>query len=292
MLNETKVVIFTDLDGTLLDYGSYSFADALPALRLIKKWSIPLIICSSKTAAEIGLYRRRLENHHPFISENGGGIFVPKGYFGFQLADWLNAIDDASIRLESDEEYEFLRLGARYEELRKALEILNRSGFSLRGFGDMSADEVSALTGLPLPEAVLAKQREFDEPFVVDGGPNKPERIAEAIERLGFHCVTGRIKHIVGSSDKGKAVSLLKSMYRTASKALTTIGVGDAPNDLPMLQAVDHPILVQQPDGSYHGDLIIQGLVRAEGKGPAGWNSAIMDLLTRWSLSDPKGLAL
>jgi mannosyl-3-phosphoglycerate phosphatase len=68
-----RVLIFTDLDGTLLD-SSYSFNDALPALDLIRERAIPLIICSSKTRAEIEHYRKRLDNRHPFISENGGGF--------------------------------------------------------------------------------------------------------------------------------------------------------------------------------------------------------------------------
>jgi mannosyl-3-phosphoglycerate phosphatase len=78
-----KPIIFTDLDGTLLDYSTYSFEKALPALQLLKEKDIPLIICSSKTKKEIEYYRKKLDNHHSFISENGGGIFIPKGYFGF-----------------------------------------------------------------------------------------------------------------------------------------------------------------------------------------------------------------
>ncbi|HLF86164.1 MAG TPA: HAD hydrolase family protein, partial [Nitrospiria bacterium] len=71
----------TDLDGTLLHPKTYSFDAARPALTLIKERRIPLILCSSKTRGEIELYRKWLGNQHPFISENGGGIFIPRGYF-------------------------------------------------------------------------------------------------------------------------------------------------------------------------------------------------------------------
>ncbi len=80
-----KLIIFTDLDGTLLDYSTYSFEAAIPALQLLKEKNIPLIICSSKTGKEIEHYRKKLGNTHPFISENGGGIFIPKGYFDFRV---------------------------------------------------------------------------------------------------------------------------------------------------------------------------------------------------------------
>ncbi|HAR94470.1 MAG TPA: mannosyl-3-phosphoglycerate phosphatase [Deltaproteobacteria bacterium] len=288
MQDGTRLIIFTDLDGTLIDYHTNSFADASQALSLIEDNSIPLIVCSSKTAAEIEYHRRRLENHHPFISENGGGLFVPKGYFPFDLADVVTAGGEAPITLESDETYEIVRLGTRYAELRGVLEGLRRSGFPLRGFGDMSAVEVSALTGLPIEEAVLAKQREFDEPFVVDGDASEMAPIEKAIETSGFHCTTGRIKHLIGANDKGKAVSLLLSMYRAGEKGITTVAVGDAPNDVPMLRIVDYPVVVQQPDGSYHSDVDVEGLIKADGKGPLGWNRAITALLKRLAATGPK----
>jgi len=70
-----KIIVFTDLDGTLLHPKTYSFDAAMPALKLIKEKDIPLILCSSKTRAEIEVYRKKLDNQHPFVSENGGGIF-------------------------------------------------------------------------------------------------------------------------------------------------------------------------------------------------------------------------
>ena len=75
-----KLVIFSDMDGTLLD-SKYSFRDAEKALDLIKKKKVPLILSSSKTRAELELYRKKMRNRHPFIVENGGAIFIPKNYF-------------------------------------------------------------------------------------------------------------------------------------------------------------------------------------------------------------------
>ena len=74
----TRILIYTDLDGTLLDHHTYSFQKALPALAEIKKRSVPLILCSSKTKGEIEEYQKKLKVRHPFISENGGAIFIPR----------------------------------------------------------------------------------------------------------------------------------------------------------------------------------------------------------------------
>jgi len=83
-----KPIICTDLDGTLLDYSNYSFEKALPALQLLKDRDVPLVICSSKTKKEIEYYRKKLDNHHPFVSENGGGIFIPKNYSKFKIQNF------------------------------------------------------------------------------------------------------------------------------------------------------------------------------------------------------------
>jgi mannosyl-3-phosphoglycerate phosphatase len=48
-----KLVIFTDLDGTLLDRGTYSFGPAKPALHLIRLKNISLIFSSSMTGAKL-----------------------------------------------------------------------------------------------------------------------------------------------------------------------------------------------------------------------------------------------
>lgn len=81
-----QTLIISDLDGTLLDARTYSFEEARPALELIRRNDLPLILCSSKTRAELEVWRNRLENHHPFITENGGGIFIPERYFPFPVA--------------------------------------------------------------------------------------------------------------------------------------------------------------------------------------------------------------
>ncbi|MFH1490792.1 MAG: HAD-IIB family hydrolase, partial [Pseudomonadota bacterium] len=70
-------MIFTDLDGTLLDHETYEWKEAEPALNRCKLLRIPLILVSSKTRAEINVIRNELGLTAPFISENGGGIFFP-----------------------------------------------------------------------------------------------------------------------------------------------------------------------------------------------------------------------
>ena len=259
-----KLIIFTDLDETLLERSTYSFAKARPALELLHEKGIPLVIVSSKTAAEIEHYRHKLDNRHPFIAENGGGILVPVGYFK-TFPGYRPAMQDG---------YNVITLGTPYAELRKVFASVQREGFNARGFGDMTIGEISSLTGLSPEEAALSVKRYFDEPFICDGCDI--DALRKSINDKGLNLTEGRLYHLIGDNDKGKAVKVLKELYKANLGEITTAALGDSPTDIPMLGSVDHPVAVQKDDGSYDERLEMPGLIKADGIGPAGWNSAVI----------------
>lgn len=265
-----KPVVFTDLDETLLERRTYSFDKAFPALKLLKEKDIPLVICSSKTRAEVEVYRKKLENAHPFVVENGGGIFIPRHYF--------EGLGGHDVFEEGD--CLVIHLGIRYERLREALSSLKGKGFALRGFGDMGAEEISGLTGLSPGEARLAKDRHFDEPFVFDGDR---DALREAVKKMGLRLSAGRLYHLTGRNDKGKAVEILMELYRKKCGEAVFIALGDSPTDSAMLRKVDYPVLVQKEKGSYDRRVVAPNLILADGIGPEGWNRAVMELIAKLS---------
>ena len=252
-------IIFTDLDGTLLDHDTYSFQKAKPALELIKKKGIPLIICTSKTRAEIEYYRKLLKNYHPFISENGGAIFIPQDYFDFNFP-----------YQEKTNNYLVIELGTSYKILRKSLEEIKKAGFEIKGFGDMSVEEVAEDTGLSLEQAELAKQREYDEAFRLIRG--EEEKLIKFIKEKSLNYTKGgRYFHLMGNNDKGKAVRIMTELLRQKYSSLITIGVGDSENDFKMLDEVAVPYLVMRKNKKYASDKYN----KAGGIGPEGWNLAV-----------------
>ncbi len=263
-----QVIIVSDLDGTLLDSKTYSFEGARPALERIKGKDIPLVLCSSKTRAELEVWRDRLENRHPFITENGGGIFIPEGYFPFPVEG------------ETRSGYRLISLGRPYAGIREQFSRLrDKLEIPVTGFGDMTPAEVATLTGLSLDEAVLAKQREYGEPFIFSGPAD--ERMLQAIEASGLTWTQGRFFHLMGNHDKGKAVVFLRTLFERMKGPLIIAGLGDSLNDLSLLLAVDHPFLVRREDGTHDPRIDIPGLYCTQERGPAGWNEAVHKLLDR-----------
>jgi mannosyl-3-phosphoglycerate phosphatase len=271
MTTTRKVVIFTDLDGTLLDLKTYSFEPAQPALLLIRQKGFPLVLSSSKTRAEIEFYREKLENGHPFISENGGAIFIPRDYFSFQFpydreTDWFFVLE----------------LGIFYSQIIEVLDsIKKQTGISIKGFSDLTEREISSICGLDLKEAELAKKREYDEPFVIEGGEKEVEIVKRKIEEKGMSYVWGgRFHHILGKNDKGKAIEILKELYENQFFSIFTVGIGDSLNDLPMLSVVDRPVFLKGEDSLSPEALSpIQNLAIINGTGPQAWNEVILNIV-------------
>ena len=264
-----KPVIFTDLDGTLLDPETYSYDRALPCIEHLRNQEIPIIFCSAKTRAEQEVYRKELQIKDPFIVENGGAIFISQGYFSFDF-EYHKAKDG----------YQVIEFGIPYHRIREILaQIRDDTGVNFKGFGDMNAEEVASLTGLDLEAAQRAKAREYDETLNLEGAPDETNKVLNTVKNKGLNYTCGgRYYDVTGPNDKGRATRMLIDLFNRKSGRIRTIAIGDSPNDLPMLSVVDIPVLVQKPGGTWE-EIDIPHLHRAEGIGPEGWARAVMEII-------------
>ena len=213
-------IIFTDLDGSLLDE-NYSFKPAEPVLNILRRKKIPVIFCSAKTKAEQNFFQKKMKLDQPYIVENGSAIYIPKKYF--------KKTNKTKIVL-----------GVQSDKIRKEIKRLQKR-YKIKGYKDMTVKEVAEITGLKLDKAKLAKKREFGETIV--------QSDKKALKELKnkFNVVSGgRFIQVFGKkADKGKAVRLLNKMYKKEFNKIITLGLGDSENDKPMLKNVDIAILLK-----------------------------------------------
>lgn len=266
MRNNRNLLIFTDLDGTLLDFDTYSFSAAMPALTRMGKRGIPLTIISSKTRSEIEFllegmpFRPRI-----FVSENCSAIFI-------------RDIPECEVRI--------IELGMPYREVLEGLHAAQEeSGTMIRGFSDMTVREISAITGLDAESASRAWNRQYTEPFILIGNQDIRE-LKKSLERRGLMCIEGgRFWHAMGRCDKGMAVGMILDFYHETCPGTEwkTVGLGDSPNDFAMLKAVDIAVLVQRHDGRYteYRPRPGQVVIRTLEKGPVGWNRVVLELMEK-----------
>lgn len=233
-MNKIKEVVFSDLDGTLLDK-NYSFSKSKKAIKFLKNKKIPLILISSKTRAEIEIYRKKMKNKEPFISENGGAIFIPKNYFDFKF------------KSKKKDNYFVIELGIPYKKLVEIMKKIDKK-FGTTSFYEMSAKEISNQIGLDLKEAKLAKKREYDVVFRIDDKKNK-NKIIKEIKKNGFNYTEGgNYFHFLGENNKGKAAKILIRMFKKQNKNIKTFSFGDSKNDFPLLKSTDKSFLVKGPE--------------------------------------------
>lgn len=271
-MNPLPAIIFTDLDGTLLDHRSYSFEAALPALRAVRALGIPLILTTSKTLAEAREINRALENTQPLIVENGSAMCFPLDTdYPFEVGAHREIEGHAVICFSPP-----------YAQIRRFIERQrSEHQVQLTGFGDMSVAEIAEQTGLDERAAAKAKQRLGSEPFRWLGSEQKLARFQAAAKNEGLRITRGgRFWHLMGQTGKAPAVDAMRQLYIGENTApIKTIALGDSENDREMLESVDIAVVVMRHDGTHLDCRGKEQTLRTEQQGPAGWNTAVLQII-------------
>ena len=218
--------VVSDVDGTLMDH-SYDLTPAKETIKILQDLSIPVILCTSKTAAEVKIIRQQLNLKDPYIVENGAAIY------GESLSD----VDGQII------------LGEKYEVLEETLRCISSElNYDLVPLNNLSDEQATELTGLKGNSLTLMRDRHWSMPFL-----NPPDFLEEKIHKccksFNVEIFKGnRMSHLLSiNSNKGKAIKVLKK-YSTDSN-IKIIGLGDSPNDLPLLINSDFRIVIPSIDG-------------------------------------------
>lgn len=264
-----RLLISTDLDGTLLDHHTYSPAPADRLFAILDKLDIPWVLNTSKTFAELVSLRQALGNSHPFVVENGCAIYVP------QTSDIAR-----DLKLPTFGDYRVKRLGVERQTLLDALNKL-QTQFEFKGFSDMSVDEVIDLTGLKLSDAKSAMERQFTEPLLWKDSEIALTAFTQLLDQQGLKVVRGgRFVHLMGKSDKAQAQQWLAQQYQALWKEpVEVMALGDGENDSAMISAALLPVQIRSPS---HDFPTLDPKVHAyqtQGVGPAGWYEAVSQVL-------------
>lgn len=262
-------LVVTDLDGSLLDHHSYDFSPAVPWLGRLKQMGVPVIPVTSKTRAELIPLREALGlTSTPFIAENGAVIGLPPGWCHARL-DRPGSGQDGVVIKHPSVDIGFIR--ARLNVWRERLDI------RFTRMGEMSVQDVMELTGLDEARARNARQREGSEPLIWHDTAAALDTFREALEGDGLQLTQGgRFWHVMGrAADKGTAVEWLIQRF-TALRGRTplSLGLGDGPNDVSMLDMVDQAVVIR---GCH--ELTVEprnaSLYRTHATGPTGWAEGV-----------------
>jgi len=247
-------IVFTDLDGTLLDLDGRLTSEAHAGLLRLAELGVPVCPLTSKTVAEVAPLLGQ-----PAISsagfENGAGILFPGG--STQLFD--RAVPTRALRHVA-------------EDLRA------KTGAPLRTLWELTDKELHQLTGLPLANLPAVRDRLATAPLLVE--EKWDQVLADALpSERGLTLIRGnRFLHLQGSHDKGMAVSRLLTAITRPPGAV--VAFGDSPNDIPMLAAAEIRVVIPSARGP-HPTLIERFPTAAVAPYPhgKGWAAALALLL-------------
>jgi mannosyl-3-phosphoglycerate phosphatase len=257
------LIVFSDLDGSLLDHDTYDWRPAAPALDALKARGVPVVLVSSKTLAELEGYRAELGLADPVVAENGAATDIPAGYFD----------DSASV---TDGEVSRADLQSLYTALKQ------QHSFDCRAFFELGVDGIVRETGLSEAQANLANDREASEPILWLDTDERARQFEQEVTSRGLRCTRGgRFLHLMGDTGKEEAVRRLLGAYarQYPGTELTSVSLGDGPNDLGMLASTDIAVIIP---GRHDHPMTLESnnrILRPSEPGPAGWNEAILDIL-------------
>jgi mannosyl-3-phosphoglycerate phosphatase len=278
-MNMLKTLVFSDLDGTLLDHFTYQSTAAIDTLAQLKNANIPVILNTSKTLAELEIIHQDLNLNTPFIIENGAAIYIPIGTFSIQPADTITVGDYWVKSFCLPRQHWLTLLSERTDEFTECY----------KGFSSISASTLAQITGLTLEEADRAKQRQYGEPIQWLGDEKTKNNFIEHLINLGANVVQGgRFIHVGGYCDKGQALIWLTEQYRDHydNTSIFTIALGDGENDIAMLEAADIAVQIRSPVHNFPKLYRQFKTTRTQHYGPEGWAEAIQILLANQLLTN------
>ncbi|MFL2860332.1 MAG: HAD-IIB family hydrolase [Pontiellaceae bacterium] len=253
-------LVFTDLDGTLLDE-DYDWIAARPAVEALRAASIPIILNSSKTVAEMAVIRNEMQLDGCCIAENGSVIHTAE--MNANLEEYDTSIRDKLVTLAG--------------ELKKA------HGYRFVGFSDWQFTDVMQFTGLSEVEAKLSMRRQATEPIIWEDTQKRLNEFVKQLHKAGVKLVRGgQFMHLMlVNTSKGMAMQKVLNQYQQCKPEFGwgTVALGDSPNDWSMLEKADVGILIPRIDHEVNHKRF-PGVRRASFPSACGWNEAILSWLS------------
>ena len=258
-----KILIFTDLDGSLLHRDTFKFDEIKDYLKQLISKGIFIIPNTSKTEKEILEFNNELGSSLPYISENGSAI---------NGLDLLNSNLPKELIL-SREKDSLIKI---FREL-VPVNLQNKC----KWLSEMDKKKQSLIFGLEDDKLKMALDRKYTIPFLFEGNKSERNELSKIIKNKGLALQEGgRVINLTDKVNKAKALQVFVRFFKKNNKNVKTIAVGDNYNDLDMLKISDFPCLVFN-DKFTLDEIPIKNLITTNKPSPEGWADVIKKALVK-----------
>ena len=263
MNKKFSLIIFTDLDGSLLHRDNFKFDEIKDYIKSLIDEGIIIIPNTSKTEKETVDFLNELGSELPFISENGSVI--------------------NGLNLLKKDLPQKLILGRDKSELLKIFnkEVPKNLIIKCKWLYLMNKDIQTNILGLSKDSLRLALDRKFTIPFVFEGTKNEKIELNKILKVKGLTLQEGgRVINLCDNVSKAKAMKIFLRFLKKNKKELKSIAVGDNYNDLDMLKNADIACLVFN-DQFKQDQIHLDNLIVSNKPSPEGWADVIKMALAK-----------
>ena len=269
MYSNSSILIFTDLDGTLLNRDNFKFESTKPFLKELKKKNIIIIPNSSKTENEIIEFNNEADFQFPFVSENGSII---------HNLNFLNQeFPDKIILARNTNEIQNIFDKNIHQDLKSKCKVIS----------SLTISEQTQIFGLPENKLKQVFKRSCTIPIIFEGNNEEKLSLKNLLLKIGLDCMEGgRVLNLGDRINKADAMKKIIQMLETKFKFKPKIiAVGDNHNDLEMLQNSDIPCLVKN-EKFLKKNLQIKNLIVSKQAAPEGWVEIVKLALEKIKLKE------
>ena len=266
-----RYLIFTDLDGTLLDHENYSFGTNKKTISTIINNKNEIIFNTSKTFSECKKLLKELKLlNMPFSTENGAVIYFPKIRF--------NKIKNSSsfgrywsvriAKLSSKNWYQFLKL--------------KQKKYNFFIAQDLSPKILKKYTNLNNTNMML--DREASQIILWEDNLTKLKLFKKDLksEKDGVLIKGSRFMQISSICNKRIAKKLISHAYDIQFRdkySINTIALGDSKNDIDMLNSCKYSCLIKNSSDAYPKlRLNKKNVFKSSKIAPDGWSEVLYKL--------------
>ena len=257
------VVIFTDLDGSLLHRDTFKFDVIKDYLKNLRNHGIIIIPNSSKTEKEIEEFNKELGIDLPYISENGSSIH------GLNLIN--NNFPNKIILSREKEELQKIFYDKVPDQLKnKCIQI-----------SKLNKKEQEKIFGQKDQKLRYVLERKYTLPFLFKGDKNEKNKLLKILNSNSLTLQEGgRVLNLCDNINKVKSMNKVIKILKKTEDEIKTIAVGDNFNDLEMLKNSDIPCLVFN-DHFKLDQINIENLIISNKPSPEGWSDVIKKALAK-----------
>ena len=262
------VVIFTDLDGSLLHRDTFKFDSIKDYIKSLINNGIIIIPNSSKTEKEIENFNEELGVELPYISENGSAIH------GLNLIN-RNFPNKIILSREKEELLKIFNEKTPEKLINKCVQI-----------SKLSKKEQEKIFGQKDDRLKDSLKRKYTLPFLFNGNNSEKNKLLKSLSNNSLTLQEGgRVLNLCDNINKIKSMNKIIKILKKTEDKIKTIAVGDNYNDLEMLKNSDVPCLVFN-DKFKLDKINIDNLIFSNKPSPEGWADVIKMALEKLGFND------